>query len=437
MSPARAAAIVPNALSFPRATMRELVRGRWRIEKLRFDLDAEGRGEILYRLVPAARAGHFTSSSSPLKLPEAQKTDRNWAQSWDAMGVLCQGEWTTEREALPARARCRSNGLATPTTARSSTRAAIAARALFDARRREPGRRAASPMLALVAPRRLHPAHHGVHRQRPARHAAATRASSPTIRFGVRTTRRSARRSCCANTCSTSSTTWRARATRARRASRRPTGATSGSAMPRRPGWSRSSPTIRTSCTSGAWRTKRRSPRPSAAAPDLATRRRDALRAAARQGDPLPRAKAKRRTTACSRRRRRGGRARARARGVRRCRRAMPRGPALLQWAERHVCSATRAKCSTRSCSSSIPTSWRPRQTLPRRRALRGPAGDDGGGAARARARRLRLGAADAYRDAAPRTTSGTARHRRRATCAAASAASRGARVRRPRWIPC
>ena len=98
MDPRRAGAVVPDALSFSRSAMRELVRGRWRIEKLRFDLDAEGRGEILYRLVGGGWSFHFFLVS--LKLDEAQKMDRNWAQAWDAMGVLCQGEWTPEREAM-------------------------------------------------------------------------------------------------------------------------------------------------------------------------------------------------------------------------------------------------------------------------------------------------------------------------------------------------
>jgi len=97
MSAARAAAIVPSALSFPRATMREMVRDRYRVTKLRFDLDAQGRGEILYRLDGAGWTFHFFLISQ--KLAEEQKTDRNYAQSWDAMGVLCQGPWNAEREA--------------------------------------------------------------------------------------------------------------------------------------------------------------------------------------------------------------------------------------------------------------------------------------------------------------------------------------------------
>jgi hypothetical protein len=97
MSVDRAGAVMPNALSFPRATMRRLVRCRWKIEKLRFELDAEGRGEVLYRLCGSGWTFHFFLVSK--KLAEEQKTDRNFAQSWDAMGVLCQGEWTAEREA--------------------------------------------------------------------------------------------------------------------------------------------------------------------------------------------------------------------------------------------------------------------------------------------------------------------------------------------------
>jgi len=97
MTDRRAAASVPDALSFSRSAMRELLRGRWRIEKVRIDLDAEGRGEVLYRLAGHGWTFHFFLVS--IKLREEEKLDRNFAQSWDAMGVLCQGEWTPEREA--------------------------------------------------------------------------------------------------------------------------------------------------------------------------------------------------------------------------------------------------------------------------------------------------------------------------------------------------
>lgn len=98
MSAERAGCVVPNALAFPRSALREMVRGRWRVEKLRFELDAQGRGEVLYRLRADAWVFHFFLVS--VVLPEEQKTDRNFAAGWDAMGVLCQGEWTAGREAM-------------------------------------------------------------------------------------------------------------------------------------------------------------------------------------------------------------------------------------------------------------------------------------------------------------------------------------------------
>jgi hypothetical protein len=97
MSPERAGIVLPDALSFPRAAMRELVRGQYRVRKLRFELDAEGKGEILYQLIGGGRVFHFFLVSD--LLPEQVKMDRNFAQGWDAMGVLCEGEWTAEREA--------------------------------------------------------------------------------------------------------------------------------------------------------------------------------------------------------------------------------------------------------------------------------------------------------------------------------------------------
>ena len=83
MHPARAGAVVPGPLSFARQAMRALVRERAGLQRLRFDLDEEGRGEVLYRLSVGQWNFHFYCLSN--KLP--------------AMGVLCQGEWTAEREA--------------------------------------------------------------------------------------------------------------------------------------------------------------------------------------------------------------------------------------------------------------------------------------------------------------------------------------------------
>ena len=72
MSEGRAAAALPTSLSFARSAMRLLVRGRWRLEKVRLELDADGRGEVLYRLHGDGHVFHFFLVSD--KLPEAMKT---------------------------------------------------------------------------------------------------------------------------------------------------------------------------------------------------------------------------------------------------------------------------------------------------------------------------------------------------------------------------
>lgn len=97
MAPRRAGAACAGALSFSRSAMNELVRRRARVERLRTNLDADGRGEVLYKLACAGRTFHFFVISN--QVAESQKIDRNVGANWDAMAVLCQGPWTTEREA--------------------------------------------------------------------------------------------------------------------------------------------------------------------------------------------------------------------------------------------------------------------------------------------------------------------------------------------------
>ena len=59
MHPDRAGAAYPNPLNFARTFMRELVQGRWQLQKVRVDLDSEGRGEVLYRLHSGKHVFHF------------------------------------------------------------------------------------------------------------------------------------------------------------------------------------------------------------------------------------------------------------------------------------------------------------------------------------------------------------------------------------------
>ena len=99
------ALVTADVLSLSRLVEKVVFVVRWGhtrqeavLEALKQIIDAEGRGEILYRFTDGRWTFHFFLVA--LKLDEADKMDRNWAQSWDAMGALCQGDWTPAREAL-------------------------------------------------------------------------------------------------------------------------------------------------------------------------------------------------------------------------------------------------------------------------------------------------------------------------------------------------
>ncbi len=96
MSPARMGAAFPNALSFSRSAMNEFVRRRWKVERVRIELDSAGEGEALYRIDAGKWIFHFFVLSR--QLTEAQQLDRNFATRWDATAALCQGSWSSERE---------------------------------------------------------------------------------------------------------------------------------------------------------------------------------------------------------------------------------------------------------------------------------------------------------------------------------------------------
>ena len=97
MSQARAGAAYPNALSFSRNLLRKMCRENWRIETVRLELDADGRGEALYRIDAGTQTFHFFALSD--YFPPDQKIDRAFGINWDVSAAICQGEWTEAREA--------------------------------------------------------------------------------------------------------------------------------------------------------------------------------------------------------------------------------------------------------------------------------------------------------------------------------------------------
>ena len=96
MSPERAGATFPTALSFTRSFCRRMMRERWRMSVVRRDLDTEGRGDALYRLTGNGQDFHLLVVSTVY--PQHQKVDRSFGINWDISAALCQGEWSKERE---------------------------------------------------------------------------------------------------------------------------------------------------------------------------------------------------------------------------------------------------------------------------------------------------------------------------------------------------
>jgi hypothetical protein len=101
MSPERIAAVTTGPLSFSRQALKEFARLGCRMERLRLELDRDGKGSALYRLHLGDHVFHYFVVSN--SYAEHEKTDHNTGENWDVMSALCRGEWTPEREALLAR----------------------------------------------------------------------------------------------------------------------------------------------------------------------------------------------------------------------------------------------------------------------------------------------------------------------------------------------
>ena len=87
---ARMGAFHPTRVSFVRTLVRRMARERWRIERERFDLDAHGYGDIVYRVVTPAATLRFVAFSN--WLDPSERTDRVIATQWDSTFVLTAAE---------------------------------------------------------------------------------------------------------------------------------------------------------------------------------------------------------------------------------------------------------------------------------------------------------------------------------------------------------
>ncbi|MBX6764322.1 MAG: hypothetical protein IRY88_11680 [Rubrobacteraceae bacterium] len=95
MYPERLGAARPTRHSFSRSLIRYMVRHRWRVERVAWQLDAEGRGKAIYTVRTHERPLHFVVFSDVI--PEEERTDRVIANAWDVTAVLCEGDLGPER----------------------------------------------------------------------------------------------------------------------------------------------------------------------------------------------------------------------------------------------------------------------------------------------------------------------------------------------------
>lgn len=100
----RLGTLVPSRLSFARSLMRQMGRQRWRITQQHFGLDADGYGEVIYRVQTPHGRYHVVIFSQPLE--DEQRTDRVIANAWDVTFGLVEGDvedslFTTLAENIP------------------------------------------------------------------------------------------------------------------------------------------------------------------------------------------------------------------------------------------------------------------------------------------------------------------------------------------------
>jgi hypothetical protein len=104
MQPARLAALQPCRLSASRALMIRALRERWRITRLKFDIDEQARGQAFYRIETPQWTFDFPVFS--FEYSPIGRTGRIISRSWDMMAALVEGPMSEAdiertREELP------------------------------------------------------------------------------------------------------------------------------------------------------------------------------------------------------------------------------------------------------------------------------------------------------------------------------------------------
>ncbi len=100
MKTSRLAAIQPSRLSGTRAFMNKMIRERWDISIVQFDVDSNADGTVVYSIKAPNQEFSFIGFSRPPS--RTARTGRIIGQAWDMMGALIEGP-ATEEEIQSAR----------------------------------------------------------------------------------------------------------------------------------------------------------------------------------------------------------------------------------------------------------------------------------------------------------------------------------------------
>ncbi len=79
-----------STLSFMRTLVRRIMKEEWTIERSRFDLDNDGYGTAIYRIITPNDTFNFVLFSNHLS--DEDRNDRVIATSWDLTMALCEGD---------------------------------------------------------------------------------------------------------------------------------------------------------------------------------------------------------------------------------------------------------------------------------------------------------------------------------------------------------
>lgn len=86
----RLGAMRGTSLSFLRIMIRKMMKQEWDIVNTVFDLDENGYGEALYRIITLE--GHYTFVALSREISEENRSDRVISEKWNITFALCEGE---------------------------------------------------------------------------------------------------------------------------------------------------------------------------------------------------------------------------------------------------------------------------------------------------------------------------------------------------------